>query len=272
MGNSPIAVRLITLRGYHSLRRKLLTRVDWFAACTRGDDVLFAAFAPSIVRFGALELFSNLAWAAGKPYELFVARVDPIASGGLKGRNPGRRPVLCAYDGLVSRNTLKALGELVYEATPFQPTDEHIGAHAKFLYRIFVDPNATSYGWVYVGSHNVFAAAWGYGSYSGFLKCLNWEVGVLIVDDAKRQTFDDSIPFHRRYPLPTVPGRPARNLRSLEEDLSKVDESEMLQYEYFIVDFLQRQSRHDLHAAEERQFQAALELSRFSVAASENGQ
>ncbi|KAH8065079.1 hypothetical protein JL722_1981 [Aureococcus anophagefferens] len=81
-------------------------------------------------------------------------------------------------------------------------------AHAKFIYRLFLDEaSGETFGWVYVGSHNFSAAAWGAGPRWGYCRTTNWELGVVLQQPPGAGAAGVP-PFHRRYPLPYVPGAP----------------------------------------------------------------
>ena len=232
---SAFAVLLSSLRtpqGYQALRVALDGEgVDWWAHAAANRELAFFAWSPEWSRGGATAICDDIAWAAGtSPTRVEAALADQnvararrtgavVDVEGPKCWNPTRRPATLTRDDLLSKqNQAKLVAhDLAYDRAP-PPGEEAarrqggdlVEAHAKFIYRLFLDEaSGETFGWVYVGSHNFSAAAWGAGPRWGYCRTTNWELGVVLQQPPGRPAPAGVPPFHRRYPLPYVPGAPA---------------------------------------------------------------
>ncbi|KAH8067043.1 hypothetical protein JL720_12553 [Aureococcus anophagefferens] len=188
-----------TCDGVQLALRALGEGVDWWTRAAN-RELAFFAWSPEWSRGGATAICDDIAWAAGtSPTRVEAALADQnvarrtgaVADAeGPKCWNPTRRPATLTRDDLSKQNQAKlASGE--------------------------------TFGWVYVGSHNFSAAAWGAGPRWGYCRTTNWELGVVLQQPPGRPAPAGVPPFHRRYPLPYVPGAPADPDTLLNKDQFK---------------------------------------------------
>ncbi|KAH8066902.1 hypothetical protein JL721_7892 [Aureococcus anophagefferens] len=213
--------------------------VDWWAHAAANRELAFFAWSPEWSRGGATAICDDIAWAAGtSPTRVEAALADQNVARGPAPSSASRPQVLepdaAAGDARAGRPPVEAEPGEARRARPgLRPRaaageearaarGKLVEAHAKFIYRLFLDEaSGETFGWVYVGSHNFSAAAWGAGPRWGYCRTTNWELGVVLQQPPGRPAPAGVPPFHRRYPLPYVPGAPADPDTLLNKDQFK---------------------------------------------------
>ena len=226
-----LLAEVVVPQGYHGLRMALKD-VDWFKQVAKGEEVLFYGYSPSFAEHGAVNVFENLGWAAGSSKAVLQLKYK-FPTDQEKGWNPWRLPAVLGYADLFNKQTIAGLNDLIYHpqfpdgefASRISKNGQTIGAHAKWLARIFMNDQKQTYGWVYVGSHNISGSAFGNGSKFGMNHSNNWELGIVFLQDP--DTIDPlDVPFHKRHPFPYIPGAPATNLKAKPKRGSEEEQRE----------------------------------------------